>query len=369
MHLFKNKIIEKYKEVILKLENYNEIKVKKRCEYLCTDVLKYIEEDKIKKSDTINCFNWFEIYIKILENETIIQYGNKNSKDYIVTHGGKRIYKIVSRPTEYINQTTDCNFDEKYCIFDIIDKFIYDAENMDCFPYKENYTQLVMIFIDNNISQEILDELTKKSIIPITKDNIYELDCPKKTDTINIDINILVGLCSDINYLDYLDNNNKLNILNTIVTQKIYVGYDSKVINYNIDELYTYIQNEKTILIDKINSYKKIIICKNAYNDSLRIINMYGSDTEKNRLNNIMKKFNIQIIEDDHLKCDIIETNFCNNSKKYNNVEINVAKIGYLYDAITITSNHKYIHYLQSKNIFIEYDIITTPNLIQKIYV
>jgi hypothetical protein len=373
-----DKITEKYLDIesrLNKLEtekNRGDIeKIKKKCNLLCEDVIKCVKNDMVKKTE-IECFNWFELFIKIYENEKDAYLSkvtlhsnnpskNKTSKDYIITQNKKRVYKIISKPIDYINKTVDYDYDSHYCILDQIDIFAEESQNREHFPYKEDVTEMYMIFMDTPCD-EIIKEAKDMNIIPIS---IHDLPLKniEKSKIINIDINVIIALCSDINYLkptsEYIEK---------LIANKIFVGFDTNETTKLTNEDYCYyIQKEYNNMIKMINSYEKVIICQTAYDEVVRILNDNGTKTEKDRLQEVIKKLNIKIINNSELKCDLIETNSKNGSKIYNKVEREVMITGYLYNAITFSSNHRYAEFLLSRNIYIDAILAPSLNLICKI--
>jgi hypothetical protein len=351
-------------------------KIKKKCESVYNDVLKYIVNGTMKKLN-IDCFNWFEIFIKIFEFEPDAYISkikikkekekkdgafSKTPKDYIISQNGKRIYKIISKSIDYINKTIDYNYDSNYCILDYIDGFIEDAKNREYFSYKENISELCMIFIDKPC-EEIVKELHNKNIICLS---IYDLPLEPIENThecINIDINVIIALCSDINYLS-----SDAEDITKIIKNEIFVGFNvDETKNLTNEEYCKFIKKQRESLITEIKKYKRAIMCQCALNDVIRILNTNGSETEKSRANEIIKNLNIEIIDDTKYTLDIIENNIKNFDKIYNKVERDVIKIGYIFNALTFTSNHRYVDFLISNNIFIEAKISPSLNLISQI--
>jgi hypothetical protein len=372
-----SKITEKYLDIMSRFEKLtnekNKIdvtKIKKKCDVLYEEVSKYIKDGLMKKTE-IECFNWFDIFIKIYENEKDAQLSkilakndsknkNKVSKDYIITQNNKRIYKIISKPIKYINETVDYDYDPKYSIFDQIDNFYDDAVNMENFPYKEGITELCMIFIDTPCD-EIINEAKNKNINCISLDDL-PLKSIENNEYINIDINVIIALCSDINFLDPSSDH-----IRKLINNKIFVGFNiENTMSMSNEEYCKYIEKEYNYLFKEIQKYKKVVMCQSAYNETIRILNTCGTETEKNRLEKIMKDFNIEIVDESDVqyKCDLITNNSKNYKKTYNSVEQDVIRIGYVLNAITFTSNHRYIEFLLTRNIFVEALISPSLNLI-----
>lgn len=372
------KIEEKYLDTISRLNKLmaekNKIdltKIIKKCESLHTEILKYLKDGVIKKTE-IECFNWFDILIQIFENEkdaylsklmaqTENNQKNKVSKDYIVTQNKKRIYKIISKPIDYINKTVDYDYDTHYSILDQIDYFSEDASCMEHFPYKEGITELYMIFLDTPCD-EIIEEAKNKNINCVSIKDL-PLKPIQNFNFLNIDINVIIALCSDINFLD-----SSSEYIKKLIEKKIFIGFNiddtSKLSN---EEYCQYIQKEKNFILNEIKKYKKSIMCQSAYDETKRILDICATESEKNRLDEVIKELNIEIIDNSKYKCEHIEKNSINLKKKYNQVEQDVFKIGYLFNATTFTSNHRYIEFLASKNILINAIISPSLNLICQI--
>jgi hypothetical protein len=370
-----SKITEKYLDIMSRFEkltneknNSDITKIKKKCETLYEEVLKYVENGSMKKTE-IDCFNWFEIFVKIYENEKdaqlskiLVKNDNKNkvSKDYIVTQNKKRIYKIISKPISYINETIDYDYDPRYSILDQIDNFYDEAVNMEHFPYKEKITELCMIFIDTPCG-EIIEEAKNKNINCISINDL-PLNSLENFDCINIDINVIIALCSDINFLDPSSE-----YIRKLIDNKIFVGFNiDNTSNMTNEEYCSYIKKEHNHLISEIQKYKKTVMCQSAYKETIRILNTCGTETEKNKLEKIIKDFNIELIDESETqyKCELITNNSKNFKKIYNSVEQDVVRIGYVLNAITFTSNHRYIEFLLTRNIFVEALISPSLNLI-----
>jgi hypothetical protein len=239
----------------------------------------------------------------------------KKPKDYVIAQGGKRIYKIISKPIDYINKTIDCDYDYDYCILDIIEGFIDDAKNREQFPYNENITQLCMVFIDKPCD-EIIKELDDKNIFCLSS---HDLSLPniRTPKCINIDINVIIALCSDINYLtpdsEYISK---------LIQHKVFIGLNVNETKTLTNEQYCrYIQKEREFLITEIKKYKRVVLCQSAYDDIIRILNSNGSETEKKRVYEIIDELNIEIIDDKAYTLNIIENNIKNFDKIYNKVE------------------------------------------------
>jgi hypothetical protein len=371
----------KLDSLITEKNNSDINKIKKKCESVYNNVLKYVENGLIKKTE-IECFNWFEIFVKIIECEPDAHLSNltikgesrkekkkngtfsKSPKDYIITQGDKRIYKIISKSIDYINKTVDCDYDPNYCILDYIDGFIDDAKNMEHFPYKENITELCMIFVEKPC-YELIDELNKKNVIPLSLHDMQENNFKpvKNAEYINIDINVIIALCSDINYL-----NPDSEYISKIIKNKVFIGFNvDETKNLTNEEYCEFVRKEKDFLIDEIKKYKRAIMCESAYNDVVKILHVNGTETEKGRLCDIIKDLEIEIIDEKKYTSELIENNSKNVVKIYNKVERDVVKVGYVLNALTLTSNHRYINFLISKNIFVEAKITTSLNLICQI--
>jgi hypothetical protein len=357
-------------------------KIKKRCGCLYEQITKTCH---LIKKTKIDCFNWFEIYIKILEKEKdaylskiYIQkniknekknsgYYTKNSKDYVIAQNKKRIYKIISKAVDYVNKSMDYDYDSSYCILDCIDIFIEDAKSLEHFPYKEGKTELYMIFMENPC-EELIEEIKNKNIIPLTINELNNIQEVKNSDIINLDMNVIIALCSDINFLEP-----ESELITKILKNKIFIGVNGVIIDdYGkiTNEIFCkYIKDESEILVEEMKKYKKVIICKSAYDSIKKILEHSGSETEKSKLDDVIKKFNIEIIDESNLRCDIFEDeNLIKNEMKiYNKVERDVMKTGYMMDALNLTSNYRYVEFLLSKNIFIDAKITASLNLICQI--
>jgi hypothetical protein len=352
-------------------------KIKKNCQSTYNGFIKFYDEGKIKKKK-IECFNWYEIYLKLLEYEKDVMLSkqifdpitkkqkkdegifSKHGKDYVMTNKGRRIYKIVSKSIEYVNNSIDCDYDSNYCIFDIIKEYKEDTINREYFPYKENETELYMIFMEKPCC-ELMDEIEKNGIKALWISDMRHNPISERT-IVNIDINIIISLCSDAHFLT-----SNSPIFEEIISNGIFIGFDvDETKTLSGEKFYDFIMNEKVKIENEIMKYTKVIMCKAAYNDTKRILETYGSENERKRIDEIMKKFNIEIIDDTKYECDIIEKYKKNCERTYNKVERDVIKIGYVFNAITLTSNHRYVDFLLSKNILIEANIISSMNLLCK---
>lgn len=347
-------------------------KIIHKCESIYLDVLNCI--DNIKKQE-IECFNWFEIYVKIVEFEKYVTLSKtfdnnckikdvnlRNSKEYIISKDKKRIYKIVSKPAEQINNSLDPDYYKNFSILDVISNFVEDANSLQHFPYKKDVSQLIIVFKENP-NESVLDEIKNAGLISFSISTMPINPIIYKNEIVNIDINIIIALCSDVQYLQ-----KDSDIIKKILNDKIYIGYDLKNIdNMNYEDLCKYIVSENDKIIEEIKKYNKAIICKSAYEDCVRILNLIGSDSEKQKLEKIINLYNIEIIDNYIYDNNLIEDLSKKYNKLYNKVEREVLKIGYIFNAITLTSNHRFAEFLISHNVLIEYKNITSLNLISTV--
>jgi hypothetical protein len=345
------------------------LKIEKRCTNVYNDVKNLLDSNKIKTTK-INCFNWFYIYLNILEHEKDCYLSksviNKSaeltykSKDYIIAQNNRRIYKIVPKQIDMVNNSINYDYYADFCIYNIIENFKTDALSRDNFSYFPDRTQLILIFIEQP-SEEICDEIRKNNIIPMSMKEIKKLTKIQEPTIINIDINIIINLCSGIN--DLTENSQ---ITTDILTHKIFIGYNTDDISkMNNSELCEYIKIQNLELINEINSYSKIIICKSAMDKVSEIMNLYGSAEEKYKFDNLKNIINYELVMDEEF--DLIEKYESNKSRYFHAFEKNVFKTGHIYDAITFTSNHRYVDFLLSKNIFINMKYIPSLFIMYKI--
>jgi hypothetical protein len=279
----------------------------------------------------------------------------------VISQDKKRIYKIISKPIEQVNNSIDVDYYKNFCILDIIQNYVKDAESMEHFPYKKGTTKL-HIFFKEEPCRELIEEIKSNGVMPlnIKINNINVKDDETKNNCVNIDINIIIALCSDMQYLQ-----KDSEIIKKILEEKTFIGYDIRnTENFTCSEFCDYIKNENKKITDEIKKYKKVILCKSAYEDGIRILNLTGSETEKQRLHEIIKEFNMELIDDDLYKNELIENNSKKYAKNFYSVEKNVLKIGYIFNAVTLTSNHRFADFLLSRNVLIEYKNITSLNLI-----
>lgn len=373
----RDKLQKSYDEIKCKLldikKNYAIPEINKiihKCDAVYNDVIKSINSNNVKKQE-IECFNWFEIYTKIIEIDGAVSLSktfdnnndskdnsSKNSKEYVISQDKKRIYKIISKPTDYVNNSIDVDYYKNFCILDVIQNYIKDAQSIKHFPYKSETTKLY-IFFKEEPCEELLEEIKSHDIIPLNL-NCTNITKKEENKCVNIDINIIIALCSDLQYL-----HDDSEIIKKILEEKTFIGYDIRdTENFTCKEFCDYIKNENKKITDEIKKYDKVILCKSAYDDSMRILNLSGSCTEKQRLQEIIKEFNMEIINDELYNNELIDDNSKNYTKKFYSVEKDVLKIGYIFNALTLTSNHRFADYLLSRNILIEYKNITSLNLI-----
>lgn len=352
-------------------------KIKKRCEGVYLDILVHLNNGTLKKTQ-IDCFNWFDIYIKILEHEILIYISkirldfeekiqrkksgafSKSSRDYIIAQNNNRIYRIISKPIDMVNNSVDYDFYLDFCILDIVEDFETDALSNMYFPYRPQKTELILVFVETP-SDEVCQEIKNKNMIPVSMNELNLLKPIPSSETANIDVNIVIALCSGL-----VDLSPDSDMIQQIISQKIFIGYNANELSkLDNKKLCEFIKKQKKELLEEINSHQKIIMCQNVIDEAERIIGTYGSGEEKEALQKLKDLINYQVVPNGDY--DLIDKYQKNSARKYNDVEKNAMKTGYVNDAMTLTSNHRYIEFLLSKNIYIEAKFIPSLNLLYKV--
>lgn len=381
--MMENEIEKKYGTILnnlKKMEKYLDMndykKIKSRFESVYNDVINHLQNGNIKKKE-VDCFNWFEIYVSIVNHEKECylsrfllekedkmerrREGNytKNSKDYIIAQNNKRIYKIISKPIDVVNNSIDEDYYSNFYIGEYIQIFKEDALLNGHFPYKPDLSELIMVFIDTP-SSEVYNYGKEYGIKIIGMNELQTLSPILQPKIINIDVNVIVSLCSEMT--EYSPSSD---MIQNIIKKNLFIGYDVNMIgNMTGEELCEYMKNDRKERIEEINSYDRIIICENVLCEASRIINSYGTDHEKENLKNLKNIIDYQVVPNGEY--DAIDKYKNNSERKFNKVEIDVMKTGYQYDALTLTSNYRYVNFLMSKHIYIDSKIIPSLNLAYK---
>jgi hypothetical protein len=314
-------------------------------------------KNKFLETKNPNCFNYFhffEIYINILKKEKdFVLFSIKNNNlepnigkgvnNYIVSRNGYRWIKIISRNVEMINNSIDPDYYEDYCIMDEIEKCISDVTSMKYLPFDEKPELYIIFHIlpNDEVCESIINLGIKKEIKIFIKSSEdvkkYLPDCNRIyddfIDTINIDVNVIITICSELSHLN----------ANTFVPPEII----KRCITGDAQTLKEVIEN-KNFIIEQLKKYKRRIICQTAYDKLMEFCSgvVKYCPKEVERIKTITTDLNIDVVPD-KITPRIEKMNHPN---KLANC---VFGSGDYYRAITITAYESYINHAKQNRIHI----------------
>jgi hypothetical protein len=163
-----------------------------------------VEKNTFLIKGTQNYLYSYQILVSLLETETILP--NLSNNSILVSQCGYRWIKIIGSNIERVNRSIDVNCYEKYCILDIADDFIDQVQKSDCVPLNHNKEA---IFIFHSMpSEKICNEMKNRGIIVRTIDDLpLEKINIKLNNIVNLDVTVLITLCSEICNVQILDVN------------------------------------------------------------------------------------------------------------------------------------------------------------------
>jgi hypothetical protein len=312
---------------------------------------------KFLETKNANCFNYlnyFQIYINVLNNDRdFVLFSikdnnlepniNKGINNYIVSQNGYRWIKIISRNIEVVNNSIDPDYYGDYCIIDEIEKFVNDVESMQYLPFGEK-PELYIIFhvLPNDEVCESMRILQLQSRINIVikcgddisrpfpnYDNIYN----NSIDTINIDVNVIITICSELSNLDK----------NAIVPFEII----KRCITGDVTTLEEVIEN-KNFIMEQLKKYKRRIICQSAYDKLMEfsggVVKFCPKEVE--RIKTIVSDLDIDVVPDQI-------TPRIQKMKHPNKLANSVFGTGDYYHAITISAYGSYINHAKQNRMHI----------------
>lgn len=307
------------------------------------------DDSKIIFSETKNenCFNYmnfYQMYVKILNHEndlalfsvkdnSIEQNITKGTNPYIVSQNGYRWIKLISKKSENINNSLDPDYYCDYCIIDEVEKFLNDVNNSSYLPFGQK-PELFIVFYESP-NEKVIKEIENMNVTCVSINEINQklIPCNKykdfldNIDTVNIDVNIIITLCSELSNLEKCD---ELTISAEII---------SKCVIGNITTLDEVIAN-KNYIIENIKKYKRRIICQSAYNKIMKFVTAFPKkkifSKEIARMEKIFDEYNIEIVPDKM-------TDRISKIKHSNKLANCVFGTGDYYHAITITGYYSYI--------------------------
>lgn len=312
---------------------------------------KFIET---KKEKCFNYLNYFRIYANIMKHEKdfvlfskkdnpIESNIGKGTNSYIVSQHGYRWIKIISKNADFINNSFNPDYYDNYCIMDDIDKFINDVNKSNYLPFNEK-PELFIVFLELP-NEEVIEAIKEKNISLISIDNTEKCFIASNKITkmlnsikiINLDVNIIITICSE---LSNLDKNDKINIPTEIIT---------KCITGNVTSLEEIIEN-KNFIIENLKKYDRRIICQSAYNklEEFKKILSEKPNFSKEicRIKTVFNGLNIEIVPDQITE----RIKSINHPNKLAN---SVFGTGDYYHAITISGFGSYIHNAKQNRVII----------------
>lgn len=294
-----NKLYKEFDDLYQKYKFNDLLDMRKGLEgNFATNSKKYLE---INNNKMFNYLYFYEMYVQIFKTECdfvlfSIQNSNletnitKNINNYIACQNGYRWIKIISKSIDVINNSLDENYYGDYCITEEMDKFIEDCQNIKYLPFDEK-PELYVIFYEKP-NEEVCDMISNKNInikiyneLPIEKPKFYTKF--ENIKVLNIDVNVIVTLCSEICNLD--DNAEiKEEIIKRCLTGEPRTMKD--------------VIENKNFIINTMNKFDKKIICKSAFNKiceftkSKSVVSFCPKEIV--RLKCALDKYNIEIVED-----------------------------------------------------------------------
>jgi Protein of unknown function (DUF1308) len=349
-YLYVTKELEKYYQ-IMKLPNI--LKFRKDCDGIYNSV------DLQKLRHGIRCFNTQLMYLKLLQTETyFVDTHNHISKesytrDQIITQNGYRWFKIINKDKETIKNSLDENYDVKFCILDVVQKFVDTALNSGYLPF-DYIPELVILLYDmpdEYVCKEIKKIYPKLNIktiddLPLQPQHNIEFE----TNILNIDVNILITLCSEAGYLP-LD----------IKLEEIHcrrMGISREQMNkYTDREMIEIVNNNRQIILEVFKKYPDKIVCQSAFDIFAEAITKGGGKNEKQRFDDICKS--IKVVSD----CKSSRINKCSHPSSLANA---IFGTGDTYKAITITSFGNFLNYAQFRGLHIVSKYVPSCELMER---
>jgi Protein of unknown function (DUF1308) len=312
-------------------------------------------KNKFLETNNTNCFNYlnyFYIFSAILKHEkNFVMFASKiNSAEsnigkginnYIVSQNGFRWIKIISKNSDVINNSFDPDYYDNYCISDDVEKFVDDVNNIRYLPFDKK-PELWIVFYElpnDEVCQSIKEMGINITTVNKINENLLPIDYNKELmnniTTINLDVNIIITLCSE---LSNLEKDTQIDIPPEII---------ARCITGNIATLNQIIDN-KNFIVEMLQKYKRRIMCQSAYNKIMEFTNTLS--TKKNfskeieRIKNVISKYDIEIIPDQ-------TTTRIENTKHPNKLATTVFGTGDYYNAVTISGYLSYINYAKQNRV------------------
>jgi hypothetical protein len=355
--------IEKHNIMVNKLEIlYEKYKFNDIQEHL-KNIRGNLDYNKTKFMETQknNCFNYlnfFQMYTDVMNHESdFVLFSIKDNpvesnigkgvNPYIVSQGGYRWIKLISKSVEIINNSLDPDYYDDYSIIDEVENFIDDVSNSCYLPFNEK-PELVIIFYESP-NEEVIKTIENMNVSAISINDInHKLKkCTKyqesiqKIDTVNIDVNIIVTLCSELSNMEKTD------------TITIPLEILSKCITGNVTTLEEIIDN-KNFIVENIKKFKRRIICQSAYDKLMQFVTVLSDKKnfgkEIARMKIIFDEYNIEVVQDKI-------TERINNIKHPNKLANCVFGSGDYYNAITISGFASFINFARQNRV----NIATIP--------
>lgn len=313
-------------------------------------------KNKFLETNNVNCFNYlnyFQIYINVLNNEKDFvlfsikdnnietNIDNKGINNYIVSQNGYRWVKIISRNIEVVNNSIDPDYYGDYCIIDEIEKCANDVANIQYLPFGEKPELYIIFHVlpSDEVCESIQNLQASINIIIKCGDDVlrpfpnYDKMYYNFIDTINVDVNVIITICSELSNLDK----------NSIVPLEII----KRCITGNVTTLEEVIDN-KNFIMEQLKKYKRRIICQSAYDKLMEfsggVVKFCPKEVE--RIKTIVSDLDIDVVPDQ-------TTPRIQKMKHPNKLANNVFGTGDYNRAITITAYGSYINYAKQNRMHI----------------
>jgi hypothetical protein len=334
-----NNVTEKHGLCLNRIDIYNDINLRldnlysKYENYYIDFIKNNMKHDYI---DEKNQLYLYQILVLLLETETVLEKLSTHST--LVSEGGNRWIKIIGSNIERVNNSIDENYYDKFCILDIVDKFIEQVQKSDYVP--TNHKKEIIVIFQSMPNENVYNEMKKRDIIVQTLDNLplNKMDI-KLNDIVNLDVTVLITLCSEI-----------CNLKNSNIIIPDYIKKHIEARKWNdIDHIIKY----KESLENEIKKYKKIIVCQTAWNTFSKLVELIGRENEKKRMLELQKI--ITIVEDE-------ESERIKKIQKFNDQYQKVFGTGEFYNCMTFTGNSNY----ENIGIHIDYKFYPSVQLTEK---
>lgn len=282
-------LISEFDELYEKFNFINIIQMKKACKSSYEELCGRIRNG----NDQINMLVLYQMFVKVLQTEKkfVMMEISKNidpnfkahDTTIIVSQNGYRWIKLIGKNKNTIENSVDPDYRKKYCIIEILENFKNEAYNNIYLPFNDKPELVVMFF--EKPSDDLYNKINDMGISVKSLDE-FPIEPPKyninfETNIVSLDITILILFCSEI------CNTDDINMQLSDKIKKHMPGY--------IKNARDAVEYKKKIL-DEIKKYEKVIVCKSAWEQFIKIVDIVGRIHEKKRVLEIEKM--ITIVED-----------------------------------------------------------------------